>query len=161
MEAKLERGQAHLPDLRISPACVTLPDLRIDAAAQVIIKRVQMPTDNKRQRHVPKAKLSRFAANLLEEWLRLDLPVSDETIVVAVSGGADSSALLLALDELVKRERLRLIPIAAHLDHGLREGSGADDEWVSELVKSLGYEVAIGQATLKTRLNKGFKTSTG
>lgn len=120
-----------------------------------------MPKNNKKRRHVPKAKLSRFAANLLEEWLRLDLPVSDETIVVAVSGGADSSALLLALDELIKQEKLRLTPVVAHLDHGLREDSEKDAEWVSELAGSLGYKVAIGQAKLKLRLNKGLKTSTG
>ena len=120
-----------------------------------------MPRDNKRQRPVPKARLSAFAANLLSEWLRLDLPVSDGTIVIAVSGGADSSALLLALDELVKREKLRLIPIVAHLDHGLREASGADAEWVSELAESLGYEVATARARLKTRINKGLKTGAG
>jgi tRNA(Ile)-lysidine synthase len=108
-----------------------------------------------------KAKLSKFAADLLEEWLRLDLPVSDGTIVVAVSGGADSSALLLALDELIKREKLQLTPVVAHLDHGLRKESREDAKWVSELTKSLGYEVAIARANLPTRLNKGLKTSAG
>lgn len=119
-----------------------------------------MTTRNNKSR-TPKAKLAGFAANLLEEWLRLDLPVSDGTIVVAVSGGADSSALLLALDELIKREKLRLTPVVAHLDHGLRKESGKDAEWVSELAKSLGYEVAIARANLKTRLNRGLKTSAG
>ena len=117
-------------------------------------------SSTKRSR-TPKAKLSGFAANLLEQWLRLDLPVSEETIVVAVSGGADSSALLLALDELIKREKLRLTPVVAHLDHGLRKESGKDAEWVSELAKSLGYEVAIARANLKTRLKKGIETRAG
>ena len=89
----------------------------------------------------------------------MDLPVSEETIVVAVSGGADSSALLLALDELIKREKLRLTPVVAHLDHGLREESGKDAEWVSELAKSLGYKVATARANLKTRRKKALKTS--
>ncbi|MDQ2920983.1 MAG: tRNA lysidine(34) synthetase TilS, partial [Acidobacteriota bacterium] len=96
-----------------------------------------------KRNRAPKPKLSEFAANLLEEWRRLDLPVADETIVVAVSGGADSSALLLALDELIKREKLQLTPVVAHLDHGLRKDSRKDAEWVSELAKSLGYRVAI------------------
>ncbi|MEP6912371.1 MAG: tRNA lysidine(34) synthetase TilS [bacterium] len=118
-------------------------------------------TTRNNQSTTSKAKLSGFAANLLAEWLRLDLPVSQETIVVAVSGGADSSALLLALDELIKREKLRLTPVVAHLDHGLREESAQDAEWVSELAKSLGYELAIAQANLKAGLKKGFKTSSG
>lgn len=110
---------------------------------------------------VSKARLSSFAANLLREWQRLELPVSAATIIVAVSGGADSSALLLALDELIKQEKVRLTPIVAHLDHGLRKESGKDAEWVSELAESLGYELAIGKANLKTGLKKGLKTSGG
>ncbi len=120
-------------------------------------------SSTKRSR-VPKAKLSGFAANLLKEWLRLDLPVSpvsNATIVVAVSGGADSSALLLAIDELIKLEKLRLTPVVAHLDHGLREESGKDAEWVSELAKSLGYELVISRVNLKVRLKKGLKTTAG
>ena len=117
-----------------------------------------MTKSNAKRTPSSRAKLSRFAANLLEEWLRLDLPVAEETIVVAVSGGADSSALLLAFDELIKRERLRLTPVVAHLDHGLRNESEGDAEWVSKLAKSLGYEVAIAKANLKTRLKKGLKT---
>jgi tRNA(Ile)-lysidine synthase len=120
-----------------------------------------MSKSSTRPSRTTKAKLSGFAANLLEEWLRLDLPVSDATIVVAVSGGADSSALLLVLDELIKREKLRLTPVVAHLDHGLRKESGEDAQWVSELAKSLGYEVVIARANLKTGLKKGLKTSAG
>ena len=52
-------------------------------------------------------------------------------LVVAVSGGADSTALLVALAEL--RERLGLQLTVAHLDHGWRPESGADAEWVARL----------------------------
>src|SRR5688572_7722046 len=120
-----------------------------------------MPTNNKRRRPVPKARLSAFAAKLLNEWQRLDLPVSDSKIVVAVSGGADSSALLLSLDELIKQEKLGITPVAAHLDHGLRKDSRRDAEWVSALAKLLGVEVAISRANLKTRSRKRLKTSAG
>ena len=75
--------------------------------------------------------------------------------MVAVSGGADSSALLLALDELIKREKLRLAPVVAHLDHGLRKESRKDAEWVAKLAKALGYQTATARANLRTRLKKG------
>lgn len=118
-----------------------------------------MTKSNIKTGRVGKAKLSGFASNLLQEWLRLDMPVSDVTIVVAVSGGADSSALLLALDELIKQEKLRITPVVAHLDHGLRKGSRKDAQWVSNLAQSLGYEVTTARANLKTRLKNGTKTA--
>jgi tRNA(Ile)-lysidine synthase len=111
-----------------------------------------MTKSNIKAGRTPKAKLSGFGANLLREWRRLELPVSGATIVVAVSGGADSSALLLALDELIKHEKLRITLVVAHLDHGLRKGSRKDAEWVSNLAQSLGYEVRTAWANLKTRL---------
>jgi tRNA(Ile)-lysidine synthase len=95
-------------------------------------------------------KLSAFAAALLEQWLRLDLPASETNVVVAVSGGADSTALWLALDELIKKERLRFNLIVAHLDHGLRSESRKDAQWVKQLAKQLGYNVVAGRANLKT-----------
>jgi tRNA(Ile)-lysidine synthase len=95
------------------------------------------------------ARLSRFAKSLLDEWRRLELPAANAGVVVAVSGGADSTALLLALDEVVKRGKLNLKVTVAHLDHGLRGASRADAKWVRELAKSLGHEVVVGRANLK------------
>jgi len=69
--------------------------------------------------------------------------------VVAVSGGADSVALLLALDELVKAGKLSLKIVVAHLDHGLRQSSKGDADWVSALARKLGYDVVIRRAALK------------
>jgi len=80
----------------------------------------------------------------------LELPNVEETIVVAVSGGADSTALLLALDELIRNEKLRVKLVVAHLDHGLREESASDARWVTNLAKELGYKVVTGKAQLKT-----------
>ena len=65
--------------------------------------------------------LSAFARRLLSEWRRLELPTAEARIVVAVSGGADSTALLLACDELLKARRLTLAAPANHMwriDHG-------------------------------------------
>src|SRR5260370_7244046 len=65
-------------------------------------------------------KLSGFAQSLRREWQRLGLAQNDETVLVAVSGGADSVALLLALDELVKAGKLKINVFVPHLTHKLR-----------------------------------------
>ncbi|MDT4952355.1 MAG: tRNA(Ile)-lysidine synthase [Acidobacteriota bacterium] len=98
-------------------------------------------------------RLSAFAGALLREWKRLGLPVVDERVVVAVSGGADSAALLLALDELLKTGRLGLRLRVAHLDHGLRGEAGEEDaHWVEALAKELGVEVEVGRADVRERV---------
>ncbi|MGH9874400.1 MAG: tRNA lysidine(34) synthetase TilS [Pyrinomonadaceae bacterium] len=104
---------------------------------------------NSKPRRLTKPRLSAFATELLEQWRRLDLPKSDTNIVVAVSGGADSTALLLGLDELIKTDKLRLNLIVGHLDHGLRSASRKDALWVKQLAKGLGCDVAVGRANLK------------
>jgi tRNA(Ile)-lysidine synthase len=109
-----------------------------------------MTTTTDKSRAPARTKLSRFANSLLEAWQRLDLPVSEASIVVAVSGGADSTALLLGLDELISREKLSLNLVVAHLDHGLRENSKLDAQWVSALAKDLDLKIVAGQAKLKT-----------
>lgn len=97
-------------------------------------------------------RLSRFARRLLAEWERLNAPSAEARVVVAVSGGADSTALLLALDELLKAGRLALRLTVAHLDHGLRGAAGsADALWVAELAGELGYEIKQGRAELEQR----------
>jgi tRNA(Ile)-lysidine synthase len=98
-----------------------------------------------------KQPLSRFARRLSQSWKRLALP-TDARVVVAVSGGADSTALLLAFDELIKAGRLALTLRVAHLDHELRgETSAADARFVAELACALGYEVTIGRAAVGRR----------
>ena len=57
-------------------------------------------------------------------------------VLVAVSGGADSVALLLLLYEAAGRFSLHLE--AGHLDHALRPESGADADFVQDLCASLG-----------------------
>ncbi len=58
-----------------------------------------------------------------------------ERVLCAVSGGADSVALLLLLKQLADRGSFSLC--AAHLDHCLRTQSGADAVFVAELCLSL------------------------
>ena len=95
-------------------------------------------------RRIPR--VSQFARLLLVEWRKLRLPTANETVVVGVSGGADSTALLLALNELRSASKLSTNICVAHLDHKLRPTSGKDARWVSALASKLGYECVIGRS---------------
>lgn len=99
-----------------------------------------------------KRRCSLFAQRLFAEWTRLALPLKDERVVVAVSGGADSLALLLALEELTGADKLALVLTVAHLDHGLRAEAGRSDaRWVAEVATGLGFEAALGRASVTER----------
>ena len=101
------------------------------------------------------SRMSYFVRSVLHEWTRLNLPFDHARVVVAVSGGADSIALLLSLDELIKAGRLKLEIIVAHLNHRLRgKASGADARWVMLLAKRLGHKAAIGSIDVKRRAAK-------
>ncbi len=73
-----------------------------------------------------------------------DLLARGDGVVAAVSGGPDSVALLLALREMAGALRLRIR--VAHLDHGLRRGSGREAAFVRKLALRLGLPVTTGKA---------------
>lgn len=64
----------------------------------------------------------------------------DVPVVLAVSGGADSVALLRAVARRPGGPR-----IVAHFDHGLRETSGRDARFVAELAERMGLPVRLGR----------------
>ncbi len=66
------------------------------------------------------------------------------TVVVAVSGGADSVALLAALVEQGSFEL-----VCWHLDHGLRADSAADSEFVAALAHRLGIRCICEHADVR------------
>lgn len=66
-------------------------------------------------------------------------------VLVAVSGGADSIALLALLHQLAPRWRLRLT--VAHLDHRIRGAAARSDAaFVRKIARSLGLAYVIGCA---------------
>ena len=107
-----------------------------------------MTTSSARRRNRT-PRISNFSRRLLSEWREIKLPLSSEAILVAVSGGADSTALLLALHELITAGKLSLSISVAHLDHGLRAASRKDAKWVAQLARELGFEAAIGHTKVK------------
>ena len=68
---------------------------------------------------------------------RLALP-DDAAIVIAVSGGPDSMALLHGAARLVEIRARRWRLTVAHLDHGLRQDSAYDARFVADAAEALG-----------------------
>jgi tRNA(Ile)-lysidine synthase len=118
---------------------------------------VSMHTSEKEEgrRERTSVRISSFARKLMAEWKRLRLPVHDQQVVVAVSGGADSTALLLALNELVRAKRFPVRITVAHLDHGLRGEQGEQDAlWVNDLAKGMGHGTALERINVRERANE-------
>ncbi len=91
--------------------------------------------------------MHKFVRSLLTDWRRLKLPFSGETIVVAVSGGADSVSLLLALAELCERKKVTNAIVVAHFDHRLRgQKSREDADLVAGLAAHCGFGFEVGAA---------------
>ena len=76
-------------------------------------------------------------------------PARGQAVVVGLSGGADSVALLDGLVALRRRRGLRIV--AAHLDHRLREGSADDARFCEELCRSLDVPLRRGAADVRAR----------
>lgn len=75
-----------------------------------------------------------------EQFIADDLGVDlrGKNVVIGVSGGADSTALLLILHYLSQKNGTRIV--VAHLDHQLRSESADDARWVRDLCGMLNVE---------------------
>ena len=69
------------------------------------------------------------------------VPVSGDGLALAVSGGADSLALLHAMRTLAGPRGWRLAVVT--VDHGLRSGSAADAAFVVDHAKALGLDARL------------------
>ena len=75
------------------------------------------------------------------------------TLVLALSGGRDSVALLDVLIRL--RERAGFTLLAAHMNHGLRPNARRDEEFVAALCARHGVPLWIRAVTLGHRAKSG------
>jgi len=74
---------------------------------------------------------------------RFGFPADGDRVLVALSGGADSTALLVILNHLAKEKGLEIV--AAHYNHCLRgEESHEDEAFVRRLCQSLGVDTVVG-----------------
>jgi tRNA(Ile)-lysidine synthase len=92
--------------------------------------------------------MSHFLESLAEAIVRLRLGGS--RILIGVSGGADSVALLRGLHALAAKCQLDLR--AAHLNHGLRPGAADEDaRWTEDLCNRLGVAAVVERSDVQLR----------
>lgn len=65
-------------------------------------------------------------------------PIDDEVIAAGVSGGADSLALVLRLNDWAKKNGKKIVALT--VDHKLRSESGDEAAYVAQLMKQFGIE---------------------
>jgi tRNA(Ile)-lysidine synthase len=98
--------------------------------------------------------MKNFVRKLITNWRKLGLPFFDETIVIAVSGGADSVSLALALHELKQRKKLNLNFVIAHFNHDLRGiESEKDAQFVQKLAENLDFQFETETGNISTTGN--------
>jgi tRNA(Ile)-lysidine synthase len=79
-------------------------------------------------------------------------------LVVAVSGGADSTALLLILAELA--DDLGIVIHVAHFDHRTRPNQSAEDaDFVAKLANRIGAPIRVGRAERPTKTEDAARTA--
>ncbi|MEZ5426174.1 MAG: tRNA lysidine(34) synthetase TilS [Pyrinomonadaceae bacterium] len=98
--------------------------------------------------------MNQFCKHLITEWRRLEMPFENETLVMAVSGGADSVSLLLALEELRRIKKINLRLVIAHFNHGLRgKESQADEDFVKTVAGKYKFELTLGKSAISKQGN--------
>ena len=100
---------------------------------------------------------SRFVQEMHRFISQHSMIEAGETVLVAVSGGADSMALLYGLHTLLPHLNCYLHVV--HLDHHLRDDSAADAEFVEEHAARLELPFT-GHTVELSQLNKQWKLST-
>jgi tRNA(Ile)-lysidine synthase len=84
--------------------------------------------------------LNSFSSLVLATCRKRDLLGAGERVLVAFSGGADSTALLAALVELRDAGDLKEV-VALNVDHGLRAGGPRDADACARVCEKLGVEL--------------------
>ncbi len=97
-------------------------------------------------------KMTSLAVAVVRSLRDLGTPRAGDTVLVALSGGPDSVALLDALCESGRRRRFETL--AAHLDHGLRPESAADAAFCRDLCERLGVRLFVGTADVRARAGR-------
>lgn len=94
------------------------------------------------------AHLTGFERAVRRAIRRRKLLEGTDRVVVAVSGGPDSMALLYALLRITRSGGSGPDLLVAHLDHGLRPDSGRDAAFVAAAADNAGLEAVVGRVDI-------------
>ena len=91
----------------------------------------------------------------VEKFITDDLHVdlTQKHIVTGCSGGVDSTALLLVLHYLARKNNGRVV--AVHLNHNLRDEADGDAGWVQSLCDTMGIECVVESKNIKALAQDG------
>jgi tRNA(Ile)-lysidine synthetase-like protein len=105
------------------------------------------PSDRRLPLQVRRHALVAHVARQLQQCgVKVDSNGTATKVVIGVSGGADSTALLLACAAIAQRSDRRnafVQPIAVNVHHHLRESADDDATFVSDLCKQLSLELLV------------------
>lgn len=86
--------------------------------------------------------MDKFEIDLLNFIKKESLITDGDSVMLAVSGGADSMAMMYAFSKI--REFLKANFLVAHLNHMIREEAKFEGKGVEELSNALGFRCVIG-----------------
>jgi len=94
----------------------------------------------------------------VRDYIRAHQIFTPGPVVVAVSGGTDSTALLLILAELA--DELGIVIHVAHFDHRTRPKESAEDaDFVAKLANRIGAPIRVGRADKPTKTEDAARTA--
>ena len=88
-----------------------------------------------------------FVLNKVKETInKYNLIDSGDKIVLGVSGGPDSTAMFICLNELSKQMNFEIV--VCHINHGIRENAKLDEQYVKAFCDKLGIPIFILHANV-------------
>ena len=96
-----------------------------------------------------KQKLHNFEQSLLKTLSKIGFINKNKNIIIAISGGKDSMALLHGMMKL--NHILKLNLIAVHINHHIRKNSTVDELFVKKFCNLNDIEIIIDHLDLKTK----------
>lgn len=101
--------------------------------------------------------MNNFEEEILTTIKDNNLIQNGEKILLGVSGGPDSIAMLSALYEIQKEKIIDFNIYVAHINHGIRENAKIDEEFVKEFCKKRDIECFVLKRNIKEIAKKNKK----